>query len=406
VLDTPPDGAFDRITALAARHFDVPIAIVSIVDTDRIWFKSHHGIDAQQIGRDPGLCASAILQDRPWIVRDTWADPRTIANPLVAGELGLRFYAGAPLTTRDGFNLGTVCVIDQRAREFSEDDEEVLADLAAIVMDELELRLAARRSIQREHVLRREAERMARLLQEGLLPTELPDLPGTRMAALYAPADAGVVGGDFYDAFAVGDTTVLVIGDVSGKGASAAAVTAMTRNTIRTASLSSPSPTPAELLDTLNRAMLLGATDDEVEHYCTVLVITARPVDEGLSLCVATAGHPPPVRLTAGPPTRLDAGAGPPAGVFAEACYEQRSELLAWGEAMVLFTDGFTEARTRSGMLGPEGLAAALEGLAAEGVDSIAEALRGIIASDRVEVRDDAAALVVQAVQDRGARGW
>lgn len=147
VLDTPPDGAFDRITALAARHFDVPIAIVSIVDSDRIWFKSHHGLEIEQIGRDPGLCASAIFHDRPWIVEDAAVDPRTLANPLVAGEFGLRFYAGAPLTTRDGFNLGTLCVIDCEPRRLSSQESETLSDMAAIVMDELELRLATRRML-------------------------------------------------------------------------------------------------------------------------------------------------------------------------------------------------------------------------------------------------------------------
>jgi GAF domain-containing protein len=109
ILDTPPDGAFDRITALAARLFGVPIAIVSVVDTDRIWFKSQHGLpDVAQIDREPGLCASAILQDGPWIVNDAATDPRALANPLVAGSFGLRFYAGVPLTTHDGYRLGTL----------------------------------------------------------------------------------------------------------------------------------------------------------------------------------------------------------------------------------------------------------------------------------------------------------
>src|SRR5687767_9179452 len=111
ILDTPPDGAFDRITALAARLFDVPIAIVSVVDTDRIWFKSARGLpDVAEIERAPGLCASAILQDQPWVVTDAANDPRTLANPLVAGAFGLRFYVGVPLTTSDGHNLGTLCV--------------------------------------------------------------------------------------------------------------------------------------------------------------------------------------------------------------------------------------------------------------------------------------------------------
>ncbi|MEX0604392.1 MAG: EAL domain-containing protein [Marinobacter sp.] len=147
ILDTPPDGAFDRITAIASRLFDVPIAIVSIVDHDRIWFKSHHGLDAQQIGRDPGLCASAILHDEPWVVTDAKCDPRALNNPLVAGEFGLQFYAGAPLTTHDGFNLGTLCVIDQQPRVASDAELATLQDLAAIVMDELELRRAAIRAV-------------------------------------------------------------------------------------------------------------------------------------------------------------------------------------------------------------------------------------------------------------------
>jgi GAF domain-containing protein len=106
ILDTPPDGSFDRITALAADLFSVPIAIISLVDHDRIWFKSHHGLDVAQIDRAPGLCASAILQDRPWILTDARADIRSLTNPLVAGEFGLRFYTGIPLQTQDGFNLG------------------------------------------------------------------------------------------------------------------------------------------------------------------------------------------------------------------------------------------------------------------------------------------------------------
>jgi hypothetical protein len=82
ILDTPPEGAFDRIAGVAARTFSVPIGIVSIVDTDRIWFKSHHGLpEVQEIGRDPGLCASAILQNEPWVVTDASVDPRTLANP-------------------------------------------------------------------------------------------------------------------------------------------------------------------------------------------------------------------------------------------------------------------------------------------------------------------------------------
>lgn len=144
VLDTPPDGSFDRLTSLAARVFNMPIAIISLVDTDRIWFKSHHGLDVEQIDYEPGLCASAIMSDDVYLVEDARNDPRTLANPLVAGEFGLQFYAAAPLKTRDGHNLGTFCLIDKKQRYLTNDQKLILEDMAAIAMEELEMRLAAR----------------------------------------------------------------------------------------------------------------------------------------------------------------------------------------------------------------------------------------------------------------------
>jgi two-component sensor histidine kinase len=148
ILDTPPDGSFDRITALAASLFNVPISIISLVDTDRVWFKSHYGLKGvNQIGKEPGLCASAIVQDDVWVLENAATDVRSLANPLVAGEFGLRFYAGVPLTTTDGFNLGTLCVIDREPRPITDDQIRQLRHLASVVMDQMELRLAARKAV-------------------------------------------------------------------------------------------------------------------------------------------------------------------------------------------------------------------------------------------------------------------
>ena len=158
ILDTPPDGSFDRITAIAARRFNVPIAIINIVDHDRIWFKSHHGAPMEQIGREPGLCASAILSTEPHILTDAKTDPRSLANPLVAGNFGLRFYAGVPLRTSDGYNLGTLCVIDKEARPVDQRELDDLKDLASIVMDQLELRLSARQAISKTEIMAREID--------------------------------------------------------------------------------------------------------------------------------------------------------------------------------------------------------------------------------------------------------
>lgn len=147
ILDTPPDGSFDRITKLAATIFEVPIAIISLVDTERIWFKSAHGLTVNQIDRVPGLCASAILSNDVYVIGDAGTDPRSLANPLVAGEFGLRFYAAAPLQTEDQCNLGTLCIIDKTPRTLTEKEQKILKELADVVMDEMELRLSLRNTV-------------------------------------------------------------------------------------------------------------------------------------------------------------------------------------------------------------------------------------------------------------------
>lgn len=159
ILDTPSDGAFDRVTGLAARYFNVPVALVSLVDEDRIWFKSRHGLEAEEIPRSPGLCASVILSDDAYIIRNALEDPRTLANPLVAGALGVRFYAAAPLITHDGFRLGTMNIIDFVPREFDAEGQRTLADFAGLVMDQMEVRLSARKAIATLTHILQEAER-------------------------------------------------------------------------------------------------------------------------------------------------------------------------------------------------------------------------------------------------------
>jgi len=144
ILDTPADGDFDEITSLAAKIFSVPIAIITLVDTDRIWFKSAYGIDVEEIPRDPGLCSSAILANDLYIVEDARADPRSLANPLVAGVMGFQFYAAAPLKSQDGYNLGTLCIIDKNPRSLSSKESSILMQLSRIVMDQFELKLQSR----------------------------------------------------------------------------------------------------------------------------------------------------------------------------------------------------------------------------------------------------------------------
>lgn len=162
ILDAPTDGAFDEIAALAATVCHVPISTVSIVDADRVWFAAAHGLEGvSQVGPEPGLCASAFLAHGPYVVNDAVVDPRTLDHPLVRGELGLRFYAAAPIITADGFRLGTVSVLDRAPRQLTETQTATLPMLAGLVAKQLELRLAAILAVRAERELRSAADERA-----------------------------------------------------------------------------------------------------------------------------------------------------------------------------------------------------------------------------------------------------
>ncbi len=147
VLDTPAEEAFDRVVRLAAAILDVPIALISLIDDGRQWFKAKVGLDAPETPRDFAFCAHAILGNDVFVVADAALDPRFKTNPLVVGDPKIRFYAGAPLTTHDGLNLGTVCAIDRKPRTLTEEQKVLLRDLGAIVIDQMELRAAGRKAL-------------------------------------------------------------------------------------------------------------------------------------------------------------------------------------------------------------------------------------------------------------------
>lgn len=137
ILDTPPEERFDRLTRMAKRLFGVPIALVSLVDENRQWFKSCFGLSVSETSRDISFCGHAILGKDVFIIPDTLADERFADNPLVLNDPYIRFYAGCPLRTPNGSKLGTLCIIDRQPRSFGKDELEALIDLASMAEREL-----------------------------------------------------------------------------------------------------------------------------------------------------------------------------------------------------------------------------------------------------------------------------
>jgi diguanylate cyclase (GGDEF)-like protein/PAS domain S-box-containing protein len=180
ILDSEPEEAFDRVARLAARAFGVPIVLVSLVDEDRQWFKSHHGLAACETPRSMSFCAHAVLSKRMLVVEDARDDERFLDNPLVLGAPFIRFYAGAPLRLADGQVIGTLCLIDTQARGFESGDAQTLAEYAQLIERELEVRRQLIRS-RTAH----ERDRRSLAISEARFTTVFKETPiGNALVAL------------------------------------------------------------------------------------------------------------------------------------------------------------------------------------------------------------------------------
>ena len=367
ILDMPREEEFEEITRLIARICDVPIATITLVDRDRQWFVSEIGLGVRETPLDISVCAHAILQPGLFVVPDTLADARFANNPVVTGDPHLRFYAGSLLTTTEGQPLGTLCVLDYKARELNEEQKDVLQVLAGQVMKQLELRRLLRQ--QAKVMAEKEAaqtllaaayaheKKIAETLQRSLLmPLNDMSFPGLTLAPLYEAAwSEADVGGDFYDAFPLGGSKVaLVIGDVAGKGLEAAARTAEVKYALR-----------AFLVDTLDPAAALVRLNDflcrfhdyAVESSPRFVVMALGILDAASGEATFSfAGAEPVLVLRANAEAEQKSRPGLPLGVQSSEVYQTLTWQMEPGDILLLATDGLTEARHEDQFLGVEGL--------------------------------------------------
>jgi PAS domain S-box-containing protein len=307
------------------------------------------------------------------------------------GGLSVRSYAAVPLLAR-GQTLGVIAIAS--TREGGRIDPHDLA-----VVEEVAARAAV--AIDNARLYERQLE-IATVLQQSLLPPELPTVPGLELAALYvAPGEGIDVGGDFYDVFATGrDTWAVVVGDVCGKGPAAAALTALARYTIRAAALRNRAP--SRILRDLNEALLRQRGDGRfLTLACASLAVSRRPA----RLTVATAGHPPPLVLRADGSVERVQGNGTVVGVFGDFASDDVEIPLGPSDAIVFYTDGVIEARAGVELFGLDRLERLLRDCAGMSArDLVAEVARRVATFRDGPASDDTAIVVLAPEGARSGR--
>ena len=299
-------------------------------------------------------------------------------------ELGLRSAMIVPLVAR-GRTLGTLTLLmTDSGRRYEDLDValgEEVARRAALAVDNS--RLYSERS------------RVARALQRSLLPPQLPHIAGMEVAARYEAAGEGQVGGDFYDVFPIPrDGWALVIGDVRGKGHEAAAVTALARHTVRAATFHSSSP--AQILMTLNEAMLQREEEFADGRFCTVAFAELEPRPDGAHLTVASGGHPLPLVVRTDGTVKPVGGAGMLVGAFPDARFDVERVQLHPGDLVVFYTDGVIEARVDDELFGEERLRLVVSSCAGASADEVARRIEAAVTEFSPALRDDLAIVALR----------
>jgi phosphoserine phosphatase RsbU/P len=369
------DGPFCRIATLARTLLGAPVAFIALAATPHSRGPSRVSAHPPDILAD-AFCRYILGSGAPLAVDDARTDHRTRDSPRIV-TTGVTAWMCRPVTGPVGDTLGMFCVLDTAARAWTARDVEIVAGLAHAAAGELGLRndaARATRDTRRLTALTALTAAQAHALQDSLLPPQLPSVPGMEVAARYLPAADGLgVLGDFYDMFPVprkergspatpeamaggskmpGGRWDMVIGDVCGHGVDAAALTVMARYTIR--AIATREKTPARILEGLNGALLAQRPDSE--RFLTAAYVTLFPARGRVDAHLASAGHTPALLRPSGGPVRAVGRHGLPLGLFDQPDLEDTRLSLTQGDALLLYTDGVTEARRGREQYGEERL--------------------------------------------------
>jgi serine phosphatase RsbU (regulator of sigma subunit) len=388
LIDSPREAVFDELTALAAEVLDAPFAFVTVVDDRRSFWKSAHGIldGTRSNSVSDSFCQYVIELGDDLIVGDAEHHPTTATNPSIE-SMGVKAWAGCPVVL-DGHVLGTFCVVDQRTREWTDRDRQILRTLAASVNREV-ARHAGTTGLAVD-------PDQLELVRQSLLPPEFPSLERAHVAGWHRAASDSVLLGDFYDAIALdGGRSLVAIGDVCGHGAEAAEITLVLRESLRRAATRSDDP--ASILDACNTELLQAGADQG--RFATATAIVLVPDDHGVEVRTSSAGHPAVVVVESGGAVwPLPAPDGPPLGLTDDATYGGNTHHLPFGHTLIAFTDGATECRNTNGeLLGSEALARIIAGLpTAAAPGDLVDALSSSILDYAGDLTDDIALLAIR----------
>ncbi|WP_159463261.1 MULTISPECIES: PP2C family protein-serine/threonine phosphatase [Microbacterium] len=266
ILDTPPDERVDRVTRLAKEMFGVPMVSVSLIDRDRQWRKSQIGLGGNEAPRQDSFCDYTVSQDRTVVVEDATTTDLFAENPFVTGDPHLRFYAAHPLHAPGGEPVGTLCVLDTEPHTFTDEQQDLLRDLAFWVQTELA------QDADIDH---------AAVVQRALRPRVHPEIEGYTIAAGAAPR--GMLAGDYYDFSRHGDALRVTLADAMGKGTGPALVAATVRASLRTA----PERSLADAVVEVDRLL----EDDLADTSMFVTAVVAELEPQTGELQVIDAGH-------------------------------------------------------------------------------------------------------------------